>query len=72
MTYEARCWAALWRAAGEEYLIHRSGLPVLFYTRQAARDWIKENYGYIAKRKDLRAPPFCWRMPTAIRVRVSI
>lgn len=45
---------------------------LLFRTRDAARDYIKSRYGYIAKRKDLREPPHCWRMPQAVKVEVIL
>ena len=70
-------WGALWRERnrvdGEvQYVMWHECQPLLFRTRQQARDWIQEHYGYIAHRPDLRAEPFGWRTPRAIRVRVSI
>lgn len=44
----------------------------LFRTRKAARAFIKERYGYIAKRPDLRAEPHGWLMPQAVRVSVTL
>lgn len=46
--------------------------PVLFHTRAAARAFIREKYGYIATRPDLRAEPHGWRVPRAIRVSVVL
>lgn len=48
------------------------GRPALFRTRQLARDWIRERYGYIAHRRDLREEPHGWRVPKAMRVKVTI
>jgi hypothetical protein len=41
-------------------------------TKREAQEYIKEKYGYIAKRKDLREEPFGWRMPTPIKVKITI
>ncbi len=45
---------------------------LLFLTRRMARNYISETYGYIAKRKDLKLPPHCWKMPKAVKVIVDI
>ena len=71
-------WAAMWRSktATEgkvRFLMYgEERLPVLFRTRREAREWIKEEYGYIATRRDLRDEPHGWRMPVPVRVRVTI
>jgi hypothetical protein len=44
---------------------------VLFETRDEARAHIRENWGYIATRPDLRAEPHGWRMPTPVKVWVK-
>ena len=44
--------------------------PALFHTRRYAQKWIRDNYGYIAHRNDLRSAPHYWRVPKAIRVDV--
>jgi len=69
------CWGLLWRSQNKTdglsaYLICASGLPVLFSTRQEARDYIKRHYGYIRKRPDLCREPYGWKVPTAIKVAV--
>ena len=46
--------------------------PALFGTRKEAREWIQEKYGYIRLRRDLREEPHGWRMPRAVRVRLTI
>jgi hypothetical protein len=46
--------------------------PALFSTRQAARAWIHERYGYIRGRRDLRTEPHGWRLPRAVRVRWTL
>lgn len=64
-------WAAKWQQKGSrEHLLHEHGLPVLFKTKREASAWIKERYGYIAKRKDLRTPPHSWRMPKPVEALV--
>lgn len=81
-------WAIKWRSDNaldgkREYLIGRyacggappelEGYPkFLFRTRRAALAAIKEHYGYIAKRPDLRREPHGWRVPVPVRVRVEI
>jgi hypothetical protein len=45
---------------------------VLFRTRQKAREYINEKYGYIRTRPDLRVEPHGWRIPTAIKVDVVV
>lgn len=42
--------------------------PVLFRTRADARAWIARRFGYLRRRPDLRAEPFGWPMPRAVRV----
>lgn len=64
-------WAAKWQQkGGRENLLHENCLPVIFRTKRECQSWIKERYGYIAKRKDLRTAPHHWRMPKAVRVLV--
>lgn len=65
-------WAAEWYSytvmEESKHLIHENGLPVLFRTKRESAAYIKERYGYIATRKDLRAEPHGWRMPKPIKV----
>jgi len=76
---ERSCWGVMWRNKkpwadedGEHrYLMMMDGAPVLFRTRKVAVLWIREKFGYIAKRPDLRAWPHGWRMPLPVRVSVS-
>ena len=44
----------------------------LFRTKAACERYIRERYGYIANRHDLRGGVFNWRMPKAVRVIVEI
>ncbi|MGH6822030.1 MAG: hypothetical protein ACREC4_00835 [Methylocella sp.] len=46
--------------------------PMLFQTKREAQELCRKQYGYIAKRNDLRVEPHCWRMPKVIRVNVTI
>lgn len=69
-------WAALWKSKNRldgvtRYIIYKDCKPVLFMTRKEARGWINKNYGYIKTRKDLRAEPHGWRLPEAIKVKIS-
>ena len=50
-----------------------SGCPaLLFKTRQQARDFIKDRFGYIKSRPDLKSEPHGWTMPTPIKVEVQV
>ena len=55
----------------KRHILYDNLLPALFRTRQKCRDYIKEGYGYIADRPDLRAEPHGWRMPQAIKVKIT-
>ena len=43
----------------------------VFETRRDCRAYIEERWGYLRERPDLRAGPFGWRMPRAVRVTVQ-
>ena len=43
-----------------------------FKTRQSAREFITENYGYIRTRPDLRREPHGWKIPIPVRVIVTV
>ena len=70
-------WALLWRSRNSldglrEHIIYENCLPALFLSRQKARDWRDERYGYIRKRPDLRAKPYGWRLPLPVRVNIVL
>ena len=70
-------WGAQWNSKnlldGERsYLLHENLLPVMFKTKYKCNEWIKNKYGYIAKRKDLRAEPHGWRMPKPVKLDIKI
>ena len=70
-------WAIEWRSKnrldGERrHFIWAPLGPVLFDTRQRARGYVEDIYGYIRERPDLRAEPHGWRMPRAVRVEVIL
>lgn len=69
-------WACLWRSCnaldGERsHLLRENGVPVLYPTRQLARNYIAIKFGYIARRPDLKAEPHGWKMPVPVRVDVT-
>jgi hypothetical protein len=72
-----RRWGVLWRSDNRldgkrtNFMFH-DRQPVLFMTRREARAWIKEFYGYIAERPDLRAEPHGWKVPLPVRVVVTL
>lgn len=68
-------WAALWRSKNQlnslaEHVIYDDCLPKLFRTKREATAWIREGYGYIRHRSDLRAEPHGWRIPKPVRVTI--
>lgn len=70
-------WGVLWLSENRldgttRHVMWEAGLPLLFETRREARVWIEHRHGYIRGRSDLRAEPHGWRMPRAVRVRVTI
>lgn len=70
-------WAAKWymnnKLDGETtYLLYENWLPKLFRTRRKCREWIKQKYGYIDTRPDLREEPHGWTVPKPIKVSVEV
>lgn len=70
-------WAIQWRENNQldgkvRYFLWDKGRPLLFATRKAAREYIREKWGYIKTRPDLRGEPFGWRMPVAVKVKVVL
>lgn len=45
--------------------------PVIFRTRDEARQYVKDRYGYIRTRQDLRREPHGWRVPRVVRIEVT-
>ena len=70
-------WAAEWHSNNEldgecRHIIYENCLPALFRKRKECRAFIKDKYGYIADRPDLRAEPHGWRIPQAVKVEIII
>lgn len=70
-------WAVEWHSVNRIDGDRREWLwngvpPLLFLTRQEAREWIRERYGYISGRDDLQQEPHGWRMPKAVKVTVRL
>ena len=70
-------WAGLWRSQNRldgrtEHLLFHGCMPQLFRTRAEAREFIKKEYGYLADRPDLKREPHGWKIPIAIRVKITI
>lgn len=55
-----------------EHFMWAHGRPVLYETRAEARVYIKDNYGYLANRPDLKAEPHGWKMPQPAKVKVKL
>jgi hypothetical protein len=72
-------WGVLSRFSKEsldgarEYIVGDYPRPShCFPTRREARAFIKERWGYIASRPDLRKAPHGWRMPIPVRVLITV
>lgn len=70
-------WAGQWYSNNildgiTRHLLYENRLPVLFRTRRECRQFIKDRYGYIKDRKDLRQEPHGWRLPKAVKVEVVL
>jgi hypothetical protein len=71
-------WAVQWRSCNrldgrrEFFLWLNPSTPALFQTRAEARAYIREKYGYIAERPDLRREPHGWRLPRPVKVTVAL
>ena len=68
-------WAGEWHTKNcldgdRRHILNENCLPVLFRTRSKCRAYLKDKYGYITKRQDLRDEPHGWRMPQAVKVRI--
>lgn len=70
-------WGLEWRSSNKldgprRFLMMRNLVPVLFKTRRQARAFRDEQYGYIAKRVDLRREPFGWCSPKVVRIECRV
>lgn len=73
----SRLWSLLWEQNNkldgyQSHIIYENLIPKLFNTRQQARSFAKERYGYIKHRKDLRVEPHKWRMPKPIKIKLEV
>jgi len=69
-------WGLQWKSKNEidgetKHIIHENLLPLLFKRKHQATIYARKRYGYIAKRKDLRADPHGWRMPKPVKLIVE-
>jgi len=70
-------WGVLWRSENKldgynERVQWDAGMPLLFFTKAEAKKYIDEKFGYIKARPDLKKEPHGWKMPTPVRVQVSV
>ena len=70
-------WALRWHSKNRldgisEHFMFDDCLPLFFRTRNLARIYCNCRFGYIKHRKDLRTEPHGWRVPRAIKVRITI
>ena len=69
-------WAAEWHSNNlldgvSRHIINEDCSPALFRTRKRCREFIKDRYGYIAERPDLRSEPHGWLTPQAVKVIIT-
>ena len=70
-------WGVLWRSENRldgktERFQWEAGKPLLFETRKQAREYIKQRWGYIREREDLKREPHGWKMPLAKKVLITL
>ena len=70
-------WGVEWHSKNnldgdQRHIMWENCMPLMFSTRQAARDYIVRRYGYIRHRSDLQREPHGWRMPQAVQVKVVV
>ena len=61
-----------WLDGKRSHLHHECCVPVLFRTREEAREHRDIRYGYIRDRPDLKKQPHGWLIPRAVKVRVEV
>jgi len=50
----------------------RRAIPLLFRTRQQARDYNNKHNGYIRQRVDLQTEPHGWKIPKIVKVQMQV
>lgn len=71
-------WAIKWRSSNrldgdsQHIMCGHAGLPIVFRTKREAQTYIRRQYGYIARRPDLKAEPHGWKMPIPVRVEICV
>lgn len=70
-------WALEWRSKNrldgvQRHFIWAGTCPQLFRTREAARKFVAEHYGYIDRRIDLKSEPHGWQLPRVVKVSVVL
>ena len=66
-------WGLLWHSKTRlggvcEHMIYEDGQPCFFKTRNKARGYAQQKYGYIRSRRDLRQEPHGWRLPRPVKI----
>lgn len=75
---EATRWAILWRQENQldgkrEHLVGDGhDLPLMFLTRAECRSHLRDRYGYIRTRPDLKTEPHGWKMPRVVKIVVAV
>lgn len=53
------------------HLINKDFCPVMYRTRQGARDFINMHYGFLRERPDLKKEPHGWKIPIPVKVLIK-
>lgn len=66
-------WSVKWRSHNRldgttEHFM--GGHAAVFCSREAARIYIRDKYGYIKTRPDLQLEPHGWKMPIPVKVKI--
>jgi hypothetical protein len=72
LKYPDFAWGVLFRAGDVTHLVKENCVPVLWPTRQLARNYIEQKYGYIKRRPDLHPAPHNWQVPVAVKVAIVL
>ena len=69
-------WGIEWHSKNkldgdQRHVLWEDCKPLMFPTRQVARDYINRVLGYIRHRPDLRRAPHGWLLPQAVRIKVT-
>jgi hypothetical protein len=65
-------WGIACRFEDKQYFIYDDGFPMLFLTRDKAREYVKENYTDIEIQERLKQGTNGWKAPRVVKVRMEL